>query len=385
MGTTPEIYLDSAATTRPHPLVVEAVTQVLREHWGNPSSLHRRGVEAARQVEDARVEVARALAREPAEIVFTSGGTEANNLALQGAARAQKRRGDHIVATAVEHSCVLEALRSLEKEGFRLSLAPVRADGTLDVEGTLALVEEKTVLLSVMHVQNETGAVFPVESLAARAKAKRPGLLVHSDSVQGLGKVSPLSRAVDLVSVSAHKIHGPQGVGALAVAKGTRILPLVHGGGQEKGLRAGTENLAGIVGFGAAARLARAELGERRARAAKLRERLAAGVLALGGAVNSPADGVPTTLHASFPGAPAEPLLHALEARGVLLSSGAACNSKKSGHGKSYVLAAMNLPPERIASSLRFSFGSETTEDEIAAALAILGEVLATFARSAVK
>lgn len=381
-----DIDLDNAATTKAHPLVLEAMTAVLREGFGNPSSLHRRGVEASRALEDARVEVARALGRETSEVVFTSGGTEASNLALRGIALAQKRRGDHIVATAVEHSSVLEPLRALEKEGFRVSLAPVRTDGTLDLEAVLALVEDRTVLLSVMHVQNETGAVFPVEALASRAKAKRPGLVVHSDSVQGLGKLPPLSRAVDLVSVSAHKIHGPQGVGALAVTQGTRLLPLVVGGGQESGRRAGTENLPAIVGFGVAARLARVELPQRRARATQLRAQLKAGILSQEGVVHSPDDGVATTLHASFPGAPAEPLLHALEARGVLLSSGAACNTKKSGHGKSYVLAAMGLAPALAASSLRFSLAYDTTESDVAGALealaAALAEVRGTVARA---
>jgi cysteine desulfurase len=372
-----EIYLDNAATTRPHPDVVAAVTRVLAEGFGNPSSLHRRGTQAARALEDARVEVARALGREPAEVVFTSGGTEANNLAVLGAAHALRRRGDHVIATAVEHSSVLEAVRELEREGFRVSFAPVKSDGRLDPAAVVGLVEEKTILVTCMRVQNETGALFPVELIAQAVKAKRAEVVVHVDDVQGLGKLPPLGRAIDLVSVSAHKIHGPQGAGALAVTAGTRVLPRLHGGGQERKLRAGTENLAAIVGFGVAARIAREELPKRRARAAELRASLRRSVEELGGAVNSPDESVATTLHVSFPGAPAEPLLHALEARGVLLSSGAACNTKKSGHGKSYVLAAMGLPEERIASSLRFSFGADTSDADVRGAIEALREALA--------
>lgn len=372
-----EIYLDTASTTRPAPEVLDAMLPFLRERFGNASSLHRRGVEAARALEDARIEVARALSREKDEVVFTSGATEANNLALRGAALAQKRRGERIVTTAVEHPSVLEPLRALEKEGFQVSLAPVGRDGTVDPEAILELVDERTILLSVMHVQNETGAVFPVEQIATRAKAKRPGLIVHSDGVQALGKVEPPSRAVDLYTVSAHKVHGPQGAGALAISRGTRILPLAHGGGQESGLRPGTENLAAIVGMGVAARLGRDRFVERRAKARALREALLEVLAGLGAVVNSPADGLPTTVHASFPGKAAEPLLHALEERGVIVSSGSACSTKKGGHGRSHVLDAMGLPDELKKSSLRFSFSpDETVKADIEAVGSALRELL---------
>jgi cysteine desulfurase len=354
---------------------------LLRERFGNPSSLHRRGADASRALEDARIDVARALGREQREIVFTSGATEANNLAILGAARALKRRGDHVVATAVEHPSVLEPLRALEAEGFRVSLAPVRGDGNLDVEALLALIEEKTVLVSVMHVQNETGALFPIDLVAARAKQKKAGLVFHSDGAQALGKTAPPSRAVDLYTVSAHKVHGPLGAGALAIAKGVRVLPLVVGGGQEQGLRNGTENLPALVGFAAAARRAAAEQPARAKRDRALRERFVTGLASLDAVVNSPADGIASTLHVSFPGAASEPLLHALEERGVFASSGSACSQKKSGHGKSHVLEAMNLPPDRKSSALRFSFGATTTEGCVDRALVALRESLA-FARS---
>jgi cysteine desulfurase len=275
---------------------------------------------------------------------------------------------------------VLEPLRSLADEGFRLSLAPVGRDGRLDVEGTLALIEERTVLLSVMHVQNETGAVFPIEAVAHRAKAKRPGLVVHSDGAQAFGKLAPPSRVIDLYTVSAHKAHGPQGTGALAIAKGTRLVPLLVGGGQESGSRAGTENLPAIVGFAAAALAAGvAGTGVPPAfldRASALRERFLRGLAGLEAVVNSPEDGLATTIHASFPGAAAEPLLHALEARGVLASSGSACSSRKRSQGKSHVLEAMGLEEELKASALRFSFSRETSTDDVDHALVALAAAL---------
>ncbi|MBI3722730.1 cysteine desulfurase [bacterium] len=375
-----EIYLDNASTTRPAREVVAAMLPFLEGSFGNASSLHRRGALAARALEEARAVVAQALEREAGEIVFTSGGTEANNLALRGAALALRRRGDHVVSTAVEHPSVLEPLAALAKEGFRVSLAKPGRDGRLDPEAVVSLVEEKTVLLSVMHVQNETGAIFPVDEIAVRAKRKRADLVIHADGVQALGKLPPPSRAVDLYSVSAHKIHGPQGAGALAVAKGTRLLPLILGGGHESGLRSGTENLAALVGFGVAASLARQSLVSRRVRAVSLRDQLARGLREVGASVLSPEDGVATTILASFEGAPAEPLLHALEERGVLASSGSACSSKKSGHGKSHVLEAMGLPAEVRASALRFSLSSETTEEDVREALAALKEALGAVA-----
>jgi len=376
-----EIYLDNASTTRPAPEVVQALLPFLGERFGNASSLHRRGVEAARALEDARARVASLLDRELREVVFTSGGTESNNLALRGAALAQRRQGDHIVSTAVEHPSVLEPLAALAKEGFRVSLAKPGSGGRLDPEAVLSLVEEKTVLVSVMHVQNETGAVFPVGEIALRAKAKRPGIVVHSDGVQALGKLAPPSRAVDLYSVSAHKIHGPQGTGALAVSRGTRLLPLLQGGGHEGGLRSGTENLAAIVGFGVAAGLVREGASMREARARTLRAAFVSGLRETGARILTPEDAcIPTTVLASFEPAPAEPLLHALEERGVLASSGSACSSKKGGHGKSHVLEAMGLPPGVRASALRFSFSRETTDQDVKDALAAIREALTAIA-----
>jgi cysteine desulfurase len=369
------IYLDNNATTRVHPDVLAAMLPYFGERFGNPSSLHRLGAEAARGLEEAREAVARALGAEPGEVVFTSGGTEANNLALRGAVAALRRRGDHVVTTSVEHPSVREVCHALEQEGLRVTYVPVRPDGTLDPEAVVAAVEDATILVSIMHVQNETGAVFPVDAIARRVKARSQKLVVHSDGVQAVGKVAPPSRAVDLYSVSAHKVHGPKGAGALVVRRPARVLPQLVGGGQERGLRSGTEALPLVVGLGVALRLAVesrvAAMRDAAPRSALLRE----GIVALGGVINSPAEAVPTTINASFPGAAAEPLLHALEDRDVIVSTGSACTSKKA--SRSPVLRAMGLSEERLASALRFSLSRDTTDADVRRSLAALGEALA--------
>lgn len=372
------IYLDNNATTRVDEAVLRHMLPFFRERFGNPSSLHRLGADAARALDEAREAVARALGAEPQEVVFTSGGTEANNLALRGAVQALRRRGDHIVTTAVEHASVQEPLRALEQEGLRVTRVAPRADGDLDADAVLAEIEDSTILVSVMHVQNETGAVFPVEAIARRAKQRSSKLVVHSDGVQALGKVAPPGKAVDLYTVSAHKVHGPKGAGALVVRRPARVVPLLLGGGQEHGLRSGTEALPSLVGLGLAARLATEQRPALVRDAGRRLARLREGVLALGGVVNSPAGAVPTTLNVSFPGVAAEPLVHALEERGVVVSTGSACNTKK--HERSPVLRAMGLSDERVASAVRVSLSRETTDEDVDAALLALREALTVLA-----
>lgn len=375
------IYLDNNATTRVHPDVLAAMLPWFGERFGNPSSLHRLGAEAARALDEAREAVARALGAEPGEVVFTSGGTEANTLALRGAVAALRRRGDHVVTTAFEHPSVSEVLRALEQEGLRVTRVAPRPSGEVDPDEVVAAVEDGTILVSVMHVQNETGAVLPIDAIARRVKARSQKVVVHSDGVQALGKVAPPGKAVDLYSVSAHKVHGPKGAGALVVRRPARVVPLVVGGGQEHGLRAGTEPVPLLVGMGVAARLAvearPALLRDGPRRAALLRE----GLEALGGVLNSPASSVPTTVNASFPGVAAEPLVHALEARGVVASTGSACASKRA--ERSPTLRAMGLPEDRLASAVRFSLSRETTDDEVRQALAAVAEALAGLAQGA--
>jgi cysteine desulfurase len=322
--------------------------------------------------------VGRALGVEPLEVIFTSGGTEANDLAIRGAVEAMRRRGDHIVTTALEHPSALEPCRALEREGLRLTVVAPR-DGVIHAEDIVAAVDERTILVSVMHVQNETGAVHPVEAIARAVKARSSKVVVHSDGVQGLGKLPP-PQAVDLYTISAHKAHGPKGAGALVARRPARVVPRLVGGGQERGLRSGTENLPAIVGMSVAVALAVKERAAFAKEAARLGALLRDGIVALGGVVNSPAGAVASTLNASFPGAAAEPLVHALEERGVYVSTGAACSSRK--QERSPTLRAMGLDDDRIASAIRLSLSRETTEAEVVAALAALRDALPAAVRS---
>lgn len=375
------VYLDNSATTRVRPEVVAAMERVLREEFGNPSSLHAMGLEAERRVEEAREAVAEALGVDPAEILFTSGGTEANNLALRGAARAHAREGRHIVTTAVEHSSVLETARDLAREGFELTVVPVDGHGRVRTEDVVAALRPDTVLVSVMLVNNEVGTVQPVAEIG-RAIARRRGRgrvpLLHVDAVQAFGKlpVQPRQLGADLVTLSGHKIHGPKGAGALYVRRGVRLQPLLTGGDQQGGLRPGTENVPGIVGFGVAARLAAREREDTLARLRALRSRLLAGLGAAvpGALVNSPEDAAPHILNVSFPGVRGEVLVHALAERGVYVSTGSACHSRRP--VISHVLAAMGLARERAEGAIRISLSRDTTGADVDALIEALREIV---------
>lgn len=363
------VYLDNAATTRLDEGVLQAMLPYFRERYGNPGSLHRLGSEAEQALVRAREQVAQALNATPEEVVFTSGGTEANTLAILGAARARKRRGDHVITSQVEHACVRQAVATLEAEGFRVtSLAPE----DLTPAAVAAAVTPKTVLVSLMHVNNETGQVFPIREIARAAKAASKKLAVHSDGVQAFGKLAPPGPEVDLYALSGHKVHGPKGTGALRVRRGTHLVPLVVGGGQERGLRGGTEGVPQLVGLGEAAARAAKGRAEFAARARELGQTLRAGVEAAGGVINSPEGPawIGSILNASFPGLAAEVLLHALEEAEVYVSTTSACASRR---GKtSHVLEAMGLGEERLTSALRFSLSRETSADEISAALSAI-------------
>ncbi|GBC81010.1 Cysteine desulfurase IscS [bacterium HR10] len=370
-----EVYLDNNATTPVAPEVVDAMAPYWREHFGNPSSLHRKGVEAERAVRASRATIARLLGVKETEIVFTSGGTEGDNLALKGAARALRRRGNHIVTTRIEHPAVLESCRDLEAEGFRVTYLDVDAHGSVTPEAVEAALTPETILVSIMHVNNEVGTILPIAEIAERVKRRNPEIVVHSDGVQAIGKVPVHLQGVDLYTISGHKIHAPKGTGALVVREGVRLVPLLSGGGQERGLRSGTENVAGIVGLARALELMCENLEEKLAHFHRMRERFLEGVRQIPGArINSPASSVPTTVNVSFPGIPAEVLLHALEEEGVFVSTGAACASRKG--RRSHVLEAMRLPPEVIDSSLRFSFSRYTTLEDIEWAIQALHRAL---------
>lgn len=403
---TREIYLDNSATTRARPEVVAAVRTALEDAYGNPSSAHPLGLRAERLVKEAREAVARALGAAPGEIVFTSGGTEANNLALLGAARAAARRGRRVITSRVEHPSVLRACDRLEEEGFEVVRLGVDRRGLVDPADLARVLTPDTVLVSLMHVNNEVGSVQPLEELArvlGRGAGGAPPAggppafpLWHVDAVQSFGKL-PLDASrlgVDLVSVSAHKIHGPKGCGALCVRRGVRLRPLLVGGGQEDGRRAGTENVPGIAGFGVAARLAAAEREAAAARLGRLRDRLVAGVLAAvpearangplsgGAGAVGPGDGAgaaagvaaPHIASIAFPGLRGEVLLHALAERGVFAATGAACSARR--HEPSHVLRALGLDAAAIEGTLRFSLSPFTTEAEVDAAVRAVGEAV---------
>ncbi|HET7040102.1 MAG TPA: cysteine desulfurase family protein [Gemmatimonadales bacterium] len=375
-----EIYLDNAATTRPHPAVVEAITRTLAQEWGNPSSLHNRGLAAERLVGEARAAVARTLDASPEEIVFTSGGTESNNLALQGVAHLA--RGRHILTTAIEHSSVLTPLRRLSEEGYEVTELPVDGEGRVSPERVAQALRPDTVLVSVMAVNNELGTVQPLEEIGRvirrHAGGGRP-VYFHSDGVQAWGKTPLRLQAwgVDLLSISGHKVHGPKGVGALFIRKGIRLTPLLGGGEQEGAVRPGTENVPGIAGLGAAARLLASDLKDLGPRLSALRDQLRRGLAAIPDArINTPAAGAaPHILNASFPGIRGETLLHRLEMEGIYTSTGSACHAHDP--RPSHVLLAIGLAPDLCTSSLRFSLGRFTTTDEIDAAAAAVARAVA--------
>lgn len=369
-------YLDNAATTRPDPAVVRAMQRAWEEEFANPSSRHRLGVAARAAVDAARSTLA-AWCRVPERgVVFTSGGTEANNLAVLGLARARASQGRHVLLGPTEHPCVRDAAQALVEEGFELELLRLDAEGQVDLEDLLGRLRPDTVLVAQMLVNNEFGTLYPVRRLARLVRANAPGALVHTDAVQSLGKVevSLGELGVHSLALSAHKFHGPKGAGALVLEPGLQPRPLVFGGGQERGLRSGTENVAGIVGLGLAAELAASGLEHSQRHAARLRAQLAAGLASLEGARVLEPGGVggssPAIVSLLLPGPPAEVWQHHLEARGVFVSVGSACQARKG--GVSPALLALGLDEEQARQVLRISFSRLTTSAELAAGLEVL-------------
>jgi len=378
----PFIYLDNAASTRPAPEVEAIVTEVGRGRFGNPSSAHAQGSAAARVLEEARTALLAALGGEPGQVVFTSGGTEANALGVIGAARLA--RGRHLVTTALEHPAVLRNVELVagERSGEVTLVAPAPGTGAVTAEGVLAAVRRDTAVVAVMLVNNELGTLQPaaevaraLDAFARRENIRRPHL--HVDAVQAFGllPLGPVLRAADSLALSAHKLQGPRGAGALWVRPGTRLAPLWDGGRQERGLRSGTENVPAIAGFARAAALATAALKAGAAETmARLRDALEAGITAkvpgAGPTLSGAGPRAPHIASLAFPGLPAEPLLHALEARGVYVSAGSACAAKD--RRPSHVLQAIGVDDDTAV--LRFSLSRETTGPEIAAAIDAVGE-----------
>lgn len=379
------IYLDYAATTPLDPRVLEAMMPYLTDQFGNPNSIHTYGRVARKAVDEAREQIAALLHCHPSELVFTSGGTESNNLALRGVAEAYKSRGNHIVTTAIEHHAVLHTCKALEAMGFSITYLPVDEFGMVAPEQVAEAVTDRTILVSVMHANNEVGTIEPIAEIVQAVKAKNPEVLVHTDAVQTVGHipVDVHTLGVDLLSFSAHKFYGPKGVGGLFVRKGVSLVPQLTGGGQERNRRSGTENVAGIVGMAKALSLAVEEMPTEIPRLQALRDELIAGVLSripdsrLNG---HPTQRLPHNANFSFRGVEAETLLLQLDWRGIAASSGSACTSGSL--EPSHVLLALGLPYEWAIGSLRLTLGRFTTREhirQVIEALTAIVEKLRTF------
>jgi cysteine desulfurase len=368
------IYFDHNATTPLHPEAAALMARVHTEDFGNPSSVHYYGQRAKAILDEARSAVAALVGGEPSEIVFTSGGTEADNFAIRGVAESLEPTGRrHLVATTIEHEAVLNTLKALARRGWRTTLVPVDSSGIVDPARVVEAMADDTALVSVMHANNEIGTIQPITEIAAAARQR--GVLLHTDAVQSVGKIPVDAQAlgVDLLSLSAHKFNGPKGAGALWIRRATRLTAILTGGRHERSRRAGTENVAGIAGLGAAASIVRGKLATEPARLASLRDRLEAGVLASvpGTAVNGARElRVANTTNISFDGVEAESLLIALDLAGVAVSTGSACSSGTL--EPSHVLRAMGFPAHRTQNSIRFSLGLGNTEAEVDHVVGIL-------------
>lgn len=358
-----EIYLDNAATTRPCPAAVAAMTEALTENWGNPSSVHGRGLRAEKAVKVARGQVADALGCAPETVCFTSGGTEGDNFAVNAVAHRYGKRGRHIITTAVEHHGILRPIQALEEQGFSVTCLEPEEDGGISPKALAAALREDTILVSVMLVNNETGTVHDIGTMAKLVHQKS-GAVFHTDAVQGFLKVPFRAPALgaDIITISAHKIGGPKGVGAVYVDKRLHLPPLLYGGGQERGLRSGTENVPGIVGFGAACQAASQNLREKLRRMEKLKERCIQGLSErVPESVVLGAHTAPHIIALAVPGLRSQGLIGALEAQKIYVSAGSACSR---GH-RSHVLEAMGLDGKLIEGSIRVSLGFDTTDTDI--------------------
>lgn len=363
-----EIYLDNSATTMAYPEVGDLVRKVMCEDYGNPSSMHAKGVAAERYVKEAKERLAKLLKVQEKEIFFTSGGTESDNLALIGCARANWRRGNHLITTGIEHPAVLNTMRYLEEEGYRVTFLPVDSSGRASLEALKEALCPETILVSMMYVNNEVGSVQPVQEAASLVKAYDQNILFHVDAVQGFGKyrIYPKRIKVDLLSLSGHKIHGPKGIGALYIGEHVKIQPIVFGGEQQKNIRSGTENVPGIAGLGLAAKMIYQDLDEKVERMRKLKQRFVEGV---GEIPDTVVHGLcdetssPHIVSVGFAGIRSEVLLHALEEKGIYVSSGSACASN---HPQiSGVLRGIGAGREFLDATLRFSMSEFTTAEEI--------------------
>ncbi len=379
-----EIYFDNSATTRVLDSVKDIVVKTMTEDYGNPSARHRKGKEAEDYIKEAAEIIARTLKVQPKEILFTSGGTESNNMALIGTALANQRRGKHIITTRIEHPSVYNPLIYLEEQGFEVTYLSVDTDGHISLDELRGALRPDTILVSVMYVNNEVGAVEPVENISAVIREKSPQALFHADAIQAYGKyqIRPKKQGIDLLSVSAHKIHGPKGAGFLYISEKVKIKPIIWGGGQQKNLRSGTENVPGVAGLGVAAREAYTDFEEKTEYLRGLKDYFTcrAGEIE-GTVVNSKKgmDSAPQIASVSFQGVRSEVLLHALEDKGIYVSSGSACSSNHP--AVSGTLKSIGVKPEYLDATLRFSFSRFNTRQEIDVCIDALKELLPVLRR----
>ena len=374
-----EAYFDNSATTRCYPEVAEIVVKTMTEDFGNPSAMHLKGVEAEKYVREAAQTLAKIIKVNEKEIILTTGGTESNNLALFGGADANKRSGNHIITTSVEHAAVGQPAERLEQMGYEVTIVPVDHRGVVQLEALEKALRPDTILVSTMYVNNEVGAVMPVEEIAKLVHEKSPKALYHVDAIQAFGKyrIYPKKAGIDMLSVSSHKIHGPKGVGFLYINEKARIQPQILGGGQQAGMRSGTDNVPGIAGLGVAAKMVYTDFDKKIEHMYQLKERLAEGFLKLpdvrlnGMEIR---EGAPQILSASFLGVRSEVLLHTLEEKGIYVSAGSACSSHK--RKAAGTLSAMGMEAAQRESTLRFSFSEENTFEEVDYVLEVIGQVL---------
>ena len=384
-GSAMEAYFDNSATTRCNRLAAELMTHILLEDYGNPSSLHTKGMNAEQYIKKAKAQLAKILKVNEKEIVFTSGGTESNNMALLGTAYANRRAGKHIISTGIEHASVYQPLIFLEQQGFEVTYLSVDHEGRISLEELEQAVREDTILVSIMHVNNEIGTIQPIEEAAKRIKQKNPNTLFHVDAIQSFGKlrIYPSRMGIDLLSVSGHKIHGPKGIGFLYIRDKIKVQPIIYGGGQQKNMRSGTENVAGIAGLGLAAEELYRDFEEKIDKLYALRQYFIDGIQKLEGVtINGKLSREEAAAHVvsvSFAHIRAEVLLHALEERGIFVSTGSACSSNHP--AISGTLKAIGVKPELLDATVRFSFSVDNTTEEADYVLETLAELLPALRR----
>ena len=379
-----EAYFDNSATTRCYDSVRDIVAKTMTEDFGNPSAMHRKGVEAERYVRDAAQTVAGLLKASPKEILFTSGGTESDNLALIGGAYAYQRAGKHIITTQVEHPAVSAPAAFLEKQGFEVTYLPVDSRGVVSLSALKEAMRDDTILVSVMYVNNETGSVMPIKEIASIVHEGGRKTLFHVDAIQAFGKyrIAPGRSGIDMLSVSSHKIHGPKGVGFLYIREGVRVIPQILGGGQQNGLRSGTDNVPGIAGMACAADRIYRNFDENTEHLYRLKERMAEGLSTMERVtINGMPlrEAAPHIMSVTFEGIRSEVLLHALEDREIYVSAGSACSSHK--RKPSAVLTAMGLSKANIENTVRISFSEENTFEEVDYCLSVLRELVPALRR----